>query len=148
MDSTTQQPASLETTPTNQTPPTEAPPTEVPPPLQPHPYAPQPPMLAPMLPRPQPPLLGQPPPPPPPPPPVVREEPKGPRPVSSVSIKGTPWCLVHSSDGRLFFFDAISRVSVWSLPQELADNAQVEELMDEASGGKRSERGGEEGGRI
>ena len=78
------------------------------------------------------------------PPVFVREEPKGPRPVSSVPIPGTPWSVVWTSNDKHFFFDATSRVSVWTIPQELADNPQVEKVLDEAPGKKSESRAGSE----
>ena len=72
------------------------------------------------------------------PPVYVKEEPKGPRPISSVPIPGTPWSVVWTSDDRQFFFDATSRVSVWTIPQELVENPHVAKILDEPPG-KRSE---------
>ena len=72
------------------------------------------------------------------PPMVLREEPKGPRPVSSVPIPGSPWSVVWTSNDKHFFFDATSRVSVWTVPQELVDNPQVAKVLDEPPG-KKSE---------
>ncbi len=63
--------------------------------------------------------------------PLPKPEPKGPRPISSVPVVGTPWSVVWTSDERMFFFDAISRVSVWSIPEELAGNPLVHKIVDE-----------------
>lgn len=71
------------------------------------------------------------------PPVVLREEPKGPRPVSSVPIPGSPWSVVWTSNDKHFFFDATSRVSVWTVPQELVDNPQVAKVLDEPPGKKK-----------
>ena len=78
----------------------------------------------------------------------VKEEPKGPRPISSVPVPGTPWSVVWTSDERMFFFNASSRVSVWTLPEELADNPQALRIVDEPPGKSKcveGERGGRKG---
>ena len=40
----------------------------------------------------------------------------------------------------MFFFDAISRVSVWTIPEELSNHPNVEKIMEEASGSKREQQ--------
>lgn len=32
---------------------------------------------------------------------------------------GTPWCVVWTGDGRVFFFNPSSRTSVWERPADL-----------------------------
>ncbi|XP_055926376.1 transcription elongation regulator 1-like [Argiope bruennichi] len=51
------------------------------------------------------------------------------RPVSSTAIPGTPWCVVWTGDGRVFFFNPSSRKSVWEKPDELKGRADVEKLV-------------------
>ena len=64
----------------------------------------------------------------------IKEEPKGPRPISSVPVPGTPWSVVWTSDEGMFFFNASSRMSVWTIPEELANNPQALRIVDEPPG--------------
>ena len=43
---------------------------------------------------------------------------------------GTPWSLVWTSDGRVFFFNATQRKSYWQIPIELEKNKKVREMLD------------------
>ncbi|KAL5471285.1 hypothetical protein EMCRGX_G029382 [Ephydatia muelleri] len=79
--------------------------------------------------------------PPPPPPPAAPAEtkpepPRGPHPIASVAITGTPWCVVWTSDQKMFYFNAVKRLSMWSMPEELEDNPQVAKVIDEPPWGK------------
>jgi transcription elongation regulator 1 len=65
-----------------------------------------------------------------------KEEPRGPRPTSSVPVPGTPWMVVWTSDRRQFFFDVTSRVSLWMMPEELKDNPLVEKIIDDGPDGE------------
>ena len=92
----------------------------------------------------------------------VKEEPKGPRPTASVPVPGihlhtyiycpitcycctcvlcvciytgTPWSVVWTTDGRQFFFDVTSRVSLWIMPEELKDNPQLEKILENGRDG-------------
>ncbi|GFT76535.1 transcription elongation regulator 1 [Nephila pilipes] len=51
------------------------------------------------------------------------------RPVSSTPIPGTPWCVVWTGNGRVFFFNPSSRKSVWEKPEELKGRADVDKLI-------------------
>lgn len=51
------------------------------------------------------------------------------RPVSSTPIPGTPWCVVWTGDGRVFFFNPSTRTSVWEKPDELKNKPEVDKLM-------------------
>ncbi|GFR29138.1 transcription elongation regulator 1 [Trichonephila clavata] len=51
------------------------------------------------------------------------------RPVSSTPIPGTPWCVVWTGNGRVFFFNPSSRKSVWEKPDELKGRADVDKLI-------------------
>ena len=75
------------------------------------------------------------------PPVLAKQEPKGPRPVASVPVQGTPWSIVWSSDDRTFFFNATNRVSVWSVPEELEGNPNVEKILENPPGGKSEQVG-------
>ncbi|GIX95506.1 transcription elongation regulator 1 [Caerostris extrusa] len=50
-------------------------------------------------------------------------------PVSSTAIQGTPWCIVWTGDGRVFYFNPSSRKSVWEKPEELKGRADVDKLL-------------------
>ncbi|XP_022246248.1 transcription elongation regulator 1-like isoform X2 [Limulus polyphemus] len=51
------------------------------------------------------------------------------RPVSSTPVPGTPWCVVWTGDGRVFFFNPSTRMSVWEKPDELKGREDVEKLV-------------------
>ena len=76
------------------------------------------------------------PPPPPPPAETKPEPPRGPHPIASVAITGTPWCVVWTSDQKMFYFNAVKRISMWTMPEELEDNPQVAKVIDEPPWGK------------
>lgn len=67
---------------------------------------------------------------------VMAPEPKGPRPIASIPVPGTPWSVVWSSDDRSFFFNATNRSSVWSTPDDLIGNEALEKILDHPPGGK------------
>ncbi|CAG0921483.1 unnamed protein product [Notodromas monacha] len=51
------------------------------------------------------------------------------RPVSSVPVPGTPWCVVWTGDGRMFFYNPSTRSSVWERPNELLNRGEVEKII-------------------
>ncbi|VEN35256.1 unnamed protein product [Callosobruchus maculatus] len=51
------------------------------------------------------------------------------RPVSSTPVPGTPWCVVWTGDGRVFFYNPSSRTSVWERPEELLKRADVDKMV-------------------
>lgn len=59
---------------------------------------------------------------------VVKQQDKS-RPVSSTPISGTPWCVVWTGDGRVFFYNPSTRTSVWDRPEELAGRPDVDEAV-------------------
>lgn len=67
---------------------------------------------------------------------TVKEEPKGPRPVKSIPVAGTPWSVVWSSDNRRFFFNATNRTSVWNVPEDLETNPLIYKILEETAEGK------------
>lgn len=67
---------------------------------------------------------------------TVKDEPKGPRPVKSIAIAGTPWSVVWSSDNRRFFFNATNRTSVWNIPEDLETNPFIHKILEEEAEGK------------
>lgn len=51
------------------------------------------------------------------------------RPVSSTPIAGTPWCVVWTGDGRVFFYNPSTRTSVWERPEDLVGRADVDKAI-------------------
>lgn len=51
------------------------------------------------------------------------------RPVSSQPVSGTPWCVVWTGDGRVFFYNPTTKTSVWEKPPDLLDRADVEKMV-------------------
>lgn len=51
------------------------------------------------------------------------------RPVSSTPIAGTPWCVVWTGDGRVFFYNPSTRTSVWERPDELIGRTDVDKAV-------------------
>ncbi|XP_060809301.1 transcription elongation regulator 1 [Amyelois transitella] len=53
------------------------------------------------------------------------------RPISSMQIPGTLWCVVWTGDGRVFFYNptATSNKSVWERPPELLGRADVDRAV-------------------
>ena len=70
-------------------------------------------------------------------PPLKIEERKGPHPIESVPVAGTPWSIVFTSDKKQFFFDATSRKSFWKLPPELMHNTLVFKILESPPWKKR-----------
>ncbi|XP_035912606.1 transcription elongation regulator 1 [Anopheles stephensi] len=51
------------------------------------------------------------------------------RPISSTPISGTPWCVVWTGDGRVFFYNPSTRTSVWERPDDLKERADVDKAV-------------------
>lgn len=51
------------------------------------------------------------------------------RPISSTPISGTPWCVVWTGDGRVFFYNPSTKTSVWERPEELNEKAEVDKAV-------------------
>uniref|UniRef100_A0A1L8DIB5 Putative transcription factor n=1 Tax=Nyssomyia neivai TaxID=330878 RepID=A0A1L8DIB5_9DIPT len=51
------------------------------------------------------------------------------RPISSTPISGTPWCVVWTGDGRVFFYNPSTRTSVWERPEDLLERADVDKAV-------------------
>lgn len=51
------------------------------------------------------------------------------RPISSTPVPGTPWCVVWTGDGRVFFYNPSSRISVWERPDDLLGRADVDKMV-------------------
>lgn len=54
---------------------------------------------------------------------------------------GTPWSVVWTSDGRQFFFDVTSHVSLWLMPEELKDNPQLHKILENSPDGNSRSHG-------
>ncbi|XP_050676528.1 transcription elongation regulator 1-like isoform X2 [Leptidea sinapis] len=54
------------------------------------------------------------------------------RPVSSTAITGTPWCVVWTGDGRVFFYNPTARQSLWERPAQLAGRKDVDKAVMQA----------------
>lgn len=51
------------------------------------------------------------------------------RPISSTPISGTPWCVVWTGDGRVFFYNPSTRTSVWERPDDLKERSDVDKAI-------------------
>lgn len=51
------------------------------------------------------------------------------KPVASQLIPGTSWCVVWTGDGKMFFFNPTTRLSIWERPEELENNDKIEEII-------------------
>lgn len=51
------------------------------------------------------------------------------RPISSTPIAGTPWCVVWTGDGRVFFYNPSMKTSVWERPEDLVGRADVDKAV-------------------
>ena len=51
------------------------------------------------------------------------------KPVSSTPVPGTPWCVVWTGDGRVFFYNPTSRVSTWDKPEDIRGRADVDKML-------------------
>ena len=56
------------------------------------------------------------------------------RPIASRPIPGKAWQVVFTGDGRVFFFNPVSKVSVWEIPKELSGVTNLEKLMEMPEG--------------
>ena len=66
--------------------------------------------------------------------PPPKEELKGPHSYASIPVPGTPWSAVSMSDGRMFFCDTITCTSLWTILKELANNLDIQNIIDEPTG--------------
>lgn len=58
------------------------------------------------------------------------------RPISSTPIAGTPWCVVWTGDGRVFFYNPSTRTSVWDRPEDLVGRPDVDKAVSSTPIGK------------
>lgn len=62
------------------------------------------------------------------------------RPVSSTPVPGTPWCVVWTGDGRVFFYNPSQHLSVWEKPDGLVGRADVERMVQGPPGGSPADK--------
>lgn len=53
------------------------------------------------------------------------------RPISSTPILGTPWCVVWTGDGSVFFYNSAAHSSVWERPALLLGRADVDKAVSQ-----------------
>ncbi|CAH2062516.1 unnamed protein product, partial [Iphiclides podalirius] len=53
------------------------------------------------------------------------------RPRWSTPISGTPWCVVWTGDGRVFFYNPTANSSVWERPPQLVGRADVDKAVSQ-----------------
>lgn len=73
--------------------------------------------------------------------PKTAEKPKVPqdksRPVSSTPVTGTPWCVVWTGDGKVFFYNPTLKESKWERPPDLAGRPDVTEMLKSSEAAER-----------
>lgn len=52
------------------------------------------------------------------------------KPVSITAVPNTPWCVVWTDKGRVFYFNPSTNASVWVRPVELRDREDVDKLVN------------------
>ena len=67
---------------------------------------------------------------------VVKPVPKGPHPISTTPVPSSPWSVVWTSDHKMFFFDVVKRVSLWTMPAELEEHPSIESIVEDPPWGK------------
>ena len=56
--------------------------------------------------------------------------PKKDKPVSSIPVPGTPWCVVWTRDNRSFFYNPSNKQSFWDMPAELVGRSDVAKMLE------------------
>lgn len=51
------------------------------------------------------------------------------KPVSTMAIPGTPWCVVWTDQKRVFYFNPSTKTSVWDRPAELRNREDVDRMV-------------------
>ncbi|CAB3405168.1 unnamed protein product [Caenorhabditis bovis] len=51
------------------------------------------------------------------------------RPTSSTPVSGTPWCVVWTGDGKVFFYNPSTKTSVWERPPDTFGREDVDLLI-------------------
>ncbi|CAD6198602.1 unnamed protein product, partial [Caenorhabditis auriculariae] len=61
------------------------------------------------------------------------------RPVSSTPVSGTPWCVVWTGDGKVFFYNPSTKTSVWERPPETYGREDVDQMVSRMPDVKKEE---------
>ncbi|CAI4232230.1 unnamed protein product [Auanema sp. JU1783] len=61
------------------------------------------------------------------------------RPVSSTPVPGTPWCVVWTGDGKVFFYNPSTKTSVWDRPPDLYNRPDIDLLVTRPPDNKKEE---------
>merc|ERR1719489_527802 len=59
----------------------------------------------------------------------ARQEAK--KPVARHPVPGTPWCVVWTGDGKVFFFNPTTSLSMWVRPEELKGRSDVDSIISD-----------------
>lgn len=51
------------------------------------------------------------------------------KPVFTISVPNTPWCVVWTDRGRVFYFNPSTKTSVWDRPAVLRDREDVDKMV-------------------
>lgn len=53
------------------------------------------------------------------------------KPIASIPVSGTPWCVVWTRDKRVFFYNPSEKTSLWEKPAILLGRNDVDKLIKE-----------------
>ncbi|XP_071828462.1 transcription elongation regulator 1-like isoform X3 [Apostichopus japonicus] len=53
------------------------------------------------------------------------------RPIATKPVPGTPWCLVWTGDGRVFYYNPSCKLSLWEKPEDLEGRMDVDRMLQE-----------------
>ncbi|CAF0903174.1 unnamed protein product [Brachionus calyciflorus] len=56
------------------------------------------------------------------------------KPISSIPVPGTPWCIVWTRDKKVFFYNPSEKVSLWERPPILIGRIDVDKMLREPPG--------------
>lgn len=64
------------------------------------------------------------------------------KPIASIPVPGTPWCIVWTRDKKVFFFNPSEKLSLWERPPILLGRVDVDKMLreppSETNGKKKS----------
>ena len=67
------------------------------------------------------------------------------KPIASIPVPGTPWCIVWTRDKKVFFFNPSEKLSLWERPAILLGRVDVDKMLreppTETNGKKKSSDG-------
>ncbi|KAM6443331.1 transcription elongation regulator 1-like protein isoform 3-T3 [Liasis olivaceus] len=55
----------------------------------------------------------------------------GNKPVASIPVPGSPWCIVWTGDDRVFFFNPTMQLSVWEKPVDLKNRGDINRIIED-----------------